>query len=284
MAVGSRFFLRDFDGGQTLSNKQEFALGQIGQDELGQEWSYVRFNGAYTAGQWVADQLWAVNAGGVNNSPPASRGGNILAGQRRLLVTATTWFAEREVCVGAVGRITVGGSAGDGFVITDWIAEDEVRVRVTNDGDDVFTDRNKGWSANFDGTTALDFRMPGRILTNTADGAATSALRGVVQRDVPAPPANADFAYHGWVQQTGIGFVRRTTAAVTDGAVLRMSDNGEAVASGSNPEIGRALTSAAASGVGGKLIPVELHIVNTAQAQGGPRPLTGVGMRGQVIS
>ena len=283
MAVGSRFFLRDFDGGQTLSNRQEFRLGTIGQDEIGQEWSYVRFRGEetvsgaaatdnrYTTGQWVCDQFF--------NIPHANvvQGASLQGGNK--LEVGDSWFQSRTRSVGAIGKVSgTGGAGANGFVVTDWYDTGEVRVRVISNNTDIVTDRGAGWSANFN-DNGIDYYLPGDLLPQQNFNA-NNRIRGIVQCDV----TNADLRRgnrFGWVLQKGVGVCLVSNAVANTGIPLHPGNGGNLTNATTNqPELARALVQKpAAAG----LVLAEINIENNAQALGGPRPLTGVGMRGEVI-
>ena len=290
MAVGSRFFLRDFDGGQMLSDRQEFRLGQIGQDEIGQEWSYVRFNPSdtFSVGQWVADNLTeSANVSYYNDGTPT------------LLYVGNDRFETREESVGAVGIVHSGDGAGQGFVVTDWLGRgsgaqsnfNHVKIRLLHSATELYTkpDDEDGWGfrealseSTGGGKTVSNVRwlLSGNVVTPAAVG---NPVRGVLQRGIEAsdyPIVNGTAqALFGWVLQKGVGVVRKTATAIAIGVAINAAANGNVVAGGSGEEIGRTVTPGGAAG----LILAELHIENNAQARGGPRPLTGVGMRGQVI-
>lgn len=262
MAVGSRFFLRDHDGGQTLSEKQEFALGQIGQDELGQEWSYVQFTGNASAGNWLADTREST----VSFNGTAAGFGDV--GDRHGLV------AKAAVApVGAFGR-----SGVDGFVITGRHsfsdALDKIDVRLLYNASDVdeFGAR-RGWTQK---PTGMSLYVPGRVVSATASDT-TSDIRGVVQRDVTI--AGNEYRF-GWVLQKGIGACLAPGTgsgnflnAAANGAFTRAANRGAS-------SVARALVSV----TNGQLVTAEVFIDNKAQAWAGASPKLPIGARGERIT
>ena len=269
MAVGSRFFLRDFDGGQTLSNRQEFRLGTIGQDEIGQEWSYVCFQrDTYNVGEWVQDSgQVAVTA--AHTPDNVVRDGFIIE-----RTGGTTAFPDKLSTVGAIGIVTAGGAKGDTFAITEWLKAGKVRVRTLG---------GPRWSAGFDQNTALVYRLPG--LLKEADRNAGFAARGVIQRDIEDDdlPDDTTLQNYGWVLQKGIGRVAIPAGTISSGSLLYTAANARFSSTEAQAPVGRVLAARTGAGAAGDLIVAEVFIENNAVAPSGMPPLTGVGMRGEVI-
>ena len=104
--AGSRVHMMGFDEGKGISVEQKFALGQIGQDRIGNRWSYVQFTDAVEVGEWVADSTISGAVLVVTEASPNE------------LIVATSRFTTGEVYRGAVGLIVSGTGAGQAFVIT----------------------------------------------------------------------------------------------------------------------------------------------------------------------
>ena len=254
----SRAYMMGFNDGHTLSAVQEHALGELGQDRLGQQWSYVRFNEAVDVGQWVQDFRSA------EITPAAPRAA---AGERNLR-TPTTVFTSAELSIGAIGRVDAGGAIGDIFVVTAWNAAGNVDVRVIANASDRRGSDSQGWSAALNGSSRFRYSLPGSVIEgNTAN----ETIRGVSQVDVLA----ADVGKYGWVQQTGVGLAKigGTLGTGTDHR-LYLTSGGDFI---TTPVQGEDVARALVPSVADVLVPAEFHVVNYATALGGPPPKRPVG-------
>lgn len=256
--AGRRAFMMGFGDGHTLSVQQQHALGELGLDRLGQQWSYVRFQETVDVGQWVQD----FRSAEITPSTPRAA-----AGEHNLR-TPVTVFASAEESVGAIGRVDAGGSIGDIFIVDKWNAAGNVEVRVIANASDRRMPDSTGWSAALSSATRFRYALPGRVIEgNTAN----ETIRGVSQVDV----LTADVGKFGWVQQTGVGLCKigSTLGTGTDHR-LYLAANGDFI---TTPVQGEDVARALVPGVADVLVPAELHVVNNAMALGGPPPKRPVG-------
>ena len=268
MSTTSRGYLTNFDGGRALSKVQDYPLGYVGQDRLGQRWSYVCFQEALEVGQWVQDYRSGV---------VTPRGGDLLpdAGEHSLALPSA-FFPTAEEAVRAIGQVTAGPSVGDIFVVTQWHEAGQVSVRVIGDADERF-EESKGWSVDFTGATRVQYAMPGRVIEGNTPA---ETIRGVVQTQVDSTD---DIGKFGWVQQSGIGFCLIGTLGTVGDHRLYLANDGvfTATATGlAGEDAARALVVASSN----RLVPAELHVVNNATALGGPPTKQAVGAGPAVIS
>lgn len=193
--AGSRVYMLGFDEGQRISTQQKLALGQIGQDRLGNRWSYVEFGEVLSAGQWVADRLGA--SLGVTKQE---------VGETRLTFDAN--LPDTYSHVGAYGEVLSGTTGGgQGFVVTEQLSSNVLRIRLLKDDDDRdFT--HGGWTTEVSANATVQLYYPGGVIEG--DGTVGLRARGVVQVDVPTASTDETKQY-GWVQQSGIGVCRLAT-------------------------------------------------------------------------
>ena len=276
--TASLAFMASFKDGQGLSDVQEFALGEIGQDKIGQRWSYCLFQRNLVAGQWVADYRNTGVTGGVVAQADASEL-SLTIGRDALNVAADEMRSEYIVgAYGAAGNI--------GFVVTGWEALTDstakLSVRPLHDADDVV--RGNEWPAVPTATT-LRLYLPGRIDEDRDRGNALD-IRGVVQTDVIATDKNPQY---GWVLQEGIG-VCLMSAVGGDVTVTQRFLQPESTPAA---KYGRFSTEAARGGTtvarilgvptADELVLAEIQIDNAATAAFGRKPKRPIGAGGPPI-
>lgn len=278
--TASLAFMASFKNGQGLSDTQEFALGEIGQDKIGQRWSYVRFERNVTAGQWIAD--YRSGGTGVVTYPTD---------------TDDLWFVVARSTLDAGGDLPfeylVGtyGTIGDyGFVVVGCEALENdanvrVQVRLLHDNDTVFTGDSE-WPATPPSTGNIEFFMPGRASV-TAKGVPND-VRGVVQRTITGITAGTPHTHrYGWVLQKGVGLCLISGTAADFTASHRFLHPAPVA------RYGRFATQSARDGTTGArilgvptlsdLVLAEIDIENNATSPFGRRPKRPIGAGGTVV-
>lgn len=264
-AATGRFYSMNFRDGTEIHDEQKLALGQLGLDDRGNVWSYVEFSGAVGVGDWVADTTGPLGAANLAN--------DIEAGQRYFDVPYASGahvIKDDLVFEGAYGRVTAGGSAGDIFFVSaleDIPAQNKQRVHVKMLGNGSGRrDADAGWTADFNGTTAIVLEYVGRVAQGEV--ATRGLARGVAQVAVSANEASGlGRRGFGWVQQTGIGLVDK--AGGGGGIPLTLEASGKMAAAAvvvTDILGGRSLAGAAAAG----LRLADIDIRNTASRMFGP--------------
>lgn len=185
---GSRMYMLGFDEGREVSVEQKFALGSLGQDRIGNRWSYVQFTAALQVGEWVADRL---HTGEVD----------VATASDDELIIATSDLQSGDVYRGAFGLVTSSTGAKQGFVITGVYTQGtntHFQIHVLNDA----TSRKSRtkWATALTATSKVTLMKTGVVVKGVAGSA--EFVRGVVQTTVPAPETGV--LRFGWVQQTGV--------------------------------------------------------------------------------
>lgn len=264
---GSRVNMSGFDGGLQFEDEQKFALGTIGQDRLGQRWSYVQLTGDVALGQWVGD-IARISRNSVAGGVP----------QWGDIVRVTTNFDADYSPVGGFGYVTEGAGqqAGQGFIVTEQIADDTVRIQLINSSTKRL-DGGRGFEAAVDVASDIVFMFPGVVEVGT--GARVDSARGVAQ------VAGTDEQF-GWVQQSGIGII-----ALAGGAVIGADGEANFAASGvftntagtAGARVLQGAVAAAQRGLNPRVL-AEIDIVNTArQWIGGGPPARAIGTGPEAI-
>ena len=198
----------NFSDTQIVHQTQEHALGYVGHDRVGNRWSYVQFREVIGVGDRVRDSVHTDliatdNPGTV--SAAAAIGTDILTDAGKFPVAADL--------VGCIGAIVGGAGVGQNFRVIEQLANtNELRVIVhtTPTG---FNDRDDaGWNVALDATSQYRLFFPGAV--RQGDGV-NDIVRGFSQVAVAA----ADLNKYGWVQQTGMGFMK-LDASVADVAAI----------------------------------------------------------------
>ena len=204
--AGALKLMRGFDGGRTIDEVQRHALGELGQDTLGNRWSYVEFQSAVNAGQWVGDGV-VTSALGVGAAAVGTDD----------LEFDTALSADYEH-IGAYGIVVAGGGAGQGFVITELDSNrTKAKIALLNTagagGDRVFD--GSGWAVALTGASTVLLNYPGLVSPGGTGATNNPGLaRGVAQVDVTSAQASgANNRGFGWVQQSGIGVCRLDASA-----------------------------------------------------------------------
>ena len=166
---GSRVYQMGFDEGKDVGGVQQFALGLIGQDRIGQRWSYVQFTAALSAGQWVADYQEPII------QPVANADGE--------LIIPTASLADADyVYRGSFGLISEGAGRGQGFVITGSQvngANTHFSIQLIHDVNDV--DSGTELSPAMAASSRIQLLLPGVVVLGVV--ASVALARGVVQTD-----------------------------------------------------------------------------------------------------
>ena len=263
---GSRVYMMGFDEGRTLQKEQarDIALGTIGQDRVGNLWSYVEFQQNVSAGQWVQDRVNVTQA--VNATT---------AGKNELKFTSA--LPANYDHVGVYGLVTGGTNGqGQGFIIEALDTDRQTaRIQLLHDTSDRFFDR-QGWKAAVSGgTPAVTLYYPGGVTAGTTTPSIN--VRGVVQVDVDEfTSGNNNGGVFGWVQQTGIGvcLLESTGTDVGTNGMLFLDGSGyfQGGTIGSTAIPSARVLARYNPGQDG-LVLADLNIVNTASRPFGPRSL-----------
>ena len=266
--AGSRVYMMGFDEGTKLEEKQRFALGQIGQDRLGNRWSYVQFtNGVQlTAGQWVQDILQAENPA-VSDSPNE-------------LVIATSALTANRQYVGAYGFVTGATGRGQGFMVTGKYvsgANTHFTIRLLHDGTSPQDTEQWETPLKAGATSAVTFSFTGVVDTGGAAGG-LARIRGVVQTTVPVSTQK-----FGWVQQSGVGLCLLNQAGTNvPNTGLLIPDADGLFEGGSTNPVARALVTY--NPTANALVLAELRVDNFATSLLEAPPQRPIGIGGEVLS
>ena len=189
----------DFEEGRQLHRVQQHRLGEIAEDSIGNTWSYVQFRGEVGIGEVVrdavhSDLITANNPGEV--SAPAAVGTNRLTTSDEFQDTNSNPIDVR----GAIGSIVGGTGYGQNFTVLERIDEDTIVVQVLTSRTGFVTDGN--WETGLTTTSRYRLTFPGVVYQGSG---LTDVVRGFAQ--VAVDDAKKVGRY-GWVQQTGLGFVK----------------------------------------------------------------------------
>lgn len=271
-AATGRFYAMNMREGQDVHSQQKHALGQLGLDNRGNRWTYVQFSGAIGVGQWAADEVVTLATADIVNA-------NSRTTNHYFDVTETAFkdddkFGDERVVEGAYGVVHAGGSAGDNFIIDSLeLLPDNVtghmRIHVMIiDTATGLPDKDKNWSANFNGTTNIQLSYVGRVRSAAdSDAGEIGFARGVAQKAI----ATGDAGKFGWLRQSGIALVNVT--GTDNSGRLNLAING-GIASAAGGTLGRVLTPARAG-----LVLADIDIVNSASRLTFP-PQRAVGAAG----
>ena len=271
--TASLAFMASFKNGQALSPTQEFALGEINQDKIGQQWSYCMFTGPVAVGQWVQDFR-----SGNYTMPNPPTGMTAPTIDDRFLYVLRSDVPSAEHIIGAFGF-----ASDVGFVVTDWVAVSETVARIECQllhHDDGVLDDGANWGPSLTvPPTSIAIVMPGRVAT----GSNTEDVRGIIQRSIAAADVSVTAPLYGWVLQKGVGFVELGTVAANHD-YLNLASGGDlnSAATRSGNTVARplrTLTTAQAN----DLILAEINVENNATSPFGRRPKRAIGSGGTVI-
>ena len=279
--TASLAFTASFKDGMGLSDTQEFALGEINIDKIGQQWSYCLFTGDVDIGQWVQDYR---TDGTVDSTPSLPTGVAPSETDDHFLYVPRSTFRRAEAAIGAFGY-----ASDQGFVITSWnpISSSVARVgvRLLHNGSERFSEP-KDWSAN---PSTIGVYLPGRVVPGIV--ANLSDIRGIAQTDVTdIVSSDPDTYKFGWVLQKGIGVCKLGAAgALASGERYLEAIDGGLVGSNATPRenasartIGRVLRDIG-TGNATNLVLAEIDIDNYATSPFGRRPKRPIGAGGTVI-
>ncbi len=203
--------LIDFEEGRQLHTVQQQRLGELATDSIGNTWSYVEFREAVQIGEVVRDAEHADISSAAGTAATAITTASA-ADTNRLIATGefnVQSNAERDVR-GAIGGIVAGAGEGQNFTVLDRIDNDTIVVQVLTYRDSTATPQvgfvtDGNWqTALVVATTRYRLAFPGAVFLG--DGLADN-VRGFAQVDVTDDNITDGLAY-GWVQQTGLGFVK----------------------------------------------------------------------------
>ena len=196
----------EFQDTKRLHDTQEHRLGYVGHDGIGNKWSYVQFREVVGVGERVRD---SIHSDLIATDDPGTVAAAAAIGTD--ILPDTGKFPLASDLGGCIGAIVAGAGAGQNFTVMSRIDSDNLRVKVLT-GLTAFSDRDDGgWLTAL--TTASRYRLffPGAV--RQGDGL-TDIDRGFTQVAVTADDLNK----YGWVQQTGLGFMKLDTSA--DNAVI----------------------------------------------------------------
>ena len=250
----------EFQDTRKLHDTQEHALGYVGRDGIGNRWSYVQFREVVGVGERVRD---SVHSDLITTDDPGTVSAAAAIGTNRL--TDDGKFPIASDLAGCIGAIVGGAGAGQNFTVMRRIDSNILEVKVLTNIADLSDRVDGGWNVAL--TTASEYRLffPGAV--RQGDGL-RDIDRGFTQVEVGADDLNK----YGWVQQTGLGFMKLDTSA--DDAVI--GENLVATSAGlvkgfsgtTSPEeasagIGRSLLGDYGADV---LMWTEIHVVNEMQS------------------
>ncbi len=186
----------NFQDTHRLHDTQEHALGYVGRDGIGNKWSYVQFREVVSVGEYVRD---SEHADLIATDDPGTV--TAVAAVGTDILEDTGKFPAASDLVGCIGSIVDGAGTGQNFIVFERIDNDQVRVRVLT-APTAFNDRDDaGWHTALGTDSEYVLFFPGAV--RQGDGV-TDIVRGVTQVAVTSNDLNK----HGWVQQTGMGFVK----------------------------------------------------------------------------
>lgn len=194
--------LIDFNEGRQLHRVQQARLGELATDDIGNTWSYVQFRQAVSIGDVVRDAKHPELVSGNANQTPAAEAATTDSDR---LKAADDTFENIDVR-GAIGAIVTGTGYGQNFIVVDKIDDETLQVRVLTSQTN-FEITNGTWQAALKSTSGgsgiSNFRLafPGAVYQGNG---LTDNVRGFSQVEVET----GDVGRYGWVQQTGIGFVK----------------------------------------------------------------------------
>lgn len=192
--------LIDFNEGRKLHRVQQARLGELATDDIGNTWSYVQFRQAVNIGEVVRDaELGDLRGTGTGNGAVSVTTGN---STNRLI--ATGQFPITKDVRGAIGAIVNGAGRGQHFTVINRIDENTVEVLVLTTATGFVTDGK--WATALTTSSIYRLAFPGAVFQG--DGLADN-VRGFSQVEVEA----GDIGRYGWVQQTGLGFVKLDASA-----------------------------------------------------------------------
>ena len=224
-------------------------------------------------GQWVGDIVRPDAPIAVTADVPV--GGDILQ--------LGTNFDSDYSPVGGFGFVTGGLGLGQGFIITEKLADNSVRVQLINNATQQV--KRDGFETALDATSRVVFMYPGVVGVGVVPGTAgrsdnSHSARGVAQ-------VSGEDNEFGWVQQSGVGIVR-VAAAIPANALADLNlANGGLFTHQTGVAAGRSLQVETETGQisANSRILAEIDIVNTArQWIGGGPAARAVGAGPEAIS
>ena len=254
----------NFQDTRKLHDTQEQALGYVGRDGIGYKWSYVQFREVMGVGERVRD---SVHSDLISTDDPGTVSAAAAIGTNRL--TDSGKFPISTDLAGCIGAIVGGPGAGQNFTVMRRVDSNILEVKVLTTPTDLSDREDGGWDTAL--TTASEYRLFFPGVVRQGDGL-TDIDRGFTQVAVTADDLNK----YGWVQQTGLGFMKLDTSAAN--AVI--GENLVASTGTGSAGLVRGLTTAttadeAASGIGRSLLGDygadvlmwgELNVVNEMQS------------------
>lgn len=219
--------LIDFNEGRQLHRVQQARLGELATDDIGNTWSYVQFREAVNIGDVVRDanhdDLRVAAGTEATVSAAAAIGTNRLTDSGQFVArTGTGYLRGGDDIRGAIGAIVDGAGEGQNFIVTNRINNDTIEVLVMSSATGFVTDGN--WSVPLTNASTYRLAFPGVVYEGDALTDSNN-VRGFSQVNV----GNNELGRYGWVQQTGLGFVRldSSDANVPDiGEGLVLAGNG----------------------------------------------------------
>ena len=191
----------EFQDTRKLHDTQEHALGYVGRDGIGNRWSYVQFREVVGVGERVRD---SVHSDLIATDDPGTVSAAAAIGTTRL--TDAGKFPMTTDLAGCIGAIVEGAGAGQNFTVMRRVDSNILEVKVLTTPTDLSDRQDGGWNVAL--TTASEYRLFFPGVVRQGDGL-TDIDRGVTQVAVSADDLNR----YGWVQQTGLGFVKLDTSA-----------------------------------------------------------------------
>ena len=222
-------------------------------------------------GQWVQDHLTSLLTPTV-------------ASDTELVVASTAVTAGRQY-VGAIGLVSAGAGAGEGFVISGSYVDGANthftigRLHDAKSPPDITQSRE--WEAGLNPSNSrVHLLLPGVVEAGAIPGGRVHA-RGVVQTVV----ATEDVNKFGWVQQSGVGLCAVTATPLTNGLYrLNYDDNGRFAGHASNGDVRRlVIPTASYTAATGAVLLAELQIENLAMSLIGAPPQRAIGTGPEAI-